>query len=37
MTKLKIKMAAIVLSMIATGINAQTLSQAQRWFTQGEF
>lgn len=37
MTRLKIKIAAVALSMITTGVGAQTLSQAQRWFTQGEF
>lgn len=37
MTKLNIKLAAIVLSMISTGISAQSLSQAQKWFTQGQF
>lgn len=37
MTRLKTKIAALVLSMIAAGAGAQTLSQAQRWFTQGEF
>ena len=37
MTRLKIKIAAMALSMIASGAVAQTLSQAQRWFTQGEF
>jgi len=33
----KIKLTAIALLMFSASAGAQTLSQAQRWFTQGEF
>lgn len=34
---IKIKLTAIALLMFSAGAGAQTLSQAQKWFTQGEF
>ena len=37
MTRLKTKIAALILSMCAVNVVAQTLSQAQIWFTQGDF
>ena len=33
---IKIKLTAIALLMFSDGAGAQTLSQAQKWFTQGE-
>lgn len=37
MPRLKFKIATMALLMIASEAGAQTLTQAQRWFTQGEF